>query len=414
MNDGRRLRVLLVAHDIHDRGGMERSFAELIRRTHHHHDFIVLSRYLAPELRPLVEWRRAWVPSRPGPLKQTAFYVVAGLLLRREAPDVIHTMGAVVLNRANLRSVHMCHVGFWKKTGSLAPSGAPRVRRMNRATSHIFAIWAERHCYQPRRTTLLAAVSHEVEAELHEHYPHVDVRMTPNGIEAERFRPRPAVRSEMRATHRVASGVTVVAFIGGEWDHKGLDLAIRGLAAARQRLSQTSSQLEMWVIGRGDAPRFSRLADDLGVLEGVRFLGFRPDVDRYLQAADLLLLPSLYETFSLVAHEAASCGLPVVATPVGGIKELVGKNEAGILITRDPGGIASALASLAQDTRLRRQLGAEARRRCSGLTWERSTDLVVELYQELAGTAGSVCASGRQPSRTNESMEPGHTDPAAM
>lgn len=413
MAEGVRPRIVLVAHEVHDQGGMERSFAELVRRLQRSHDVVVLARKFAPDLRPLAKWRRVWCPGRPGALTQVAFFLIAGVMLRREAADVVHTMGAVVPNRAGLRSVHLCHAGFRQKTGSLAPKGPPSWRRLNRATARLLALWAERWCYRPGRTSLLAAVSGGLEAELRQHYPGVDVRLTPNGVEVQHFRPRADVRQEVRAELGIPDDSVVVLFAGGEWDRKGLAPAISGLAAARSRQKPSTERLSLCVAGRGDEARYSRLASDLGVAAHVRFLGFRSDVDRCYQAADVFLLPTLYETFSLVAHEAAACELPVVATPVSGIQELVGDDEAGILIDRTATVIGDALTRLAEDPDLRRRLGSEARRRCLSLTWESSTRTVADLYRELAdGDRPSTGASTGQASRTKHSIERGQTESA--
>ncbi|MGI9119213.1 MAG: glycosyltransferase family 4 protein [Acidimicrobiales bacterium] len=415
MAEEARLRIVLVAHEVHDEGGMERSFAALVRHLHDRYQVVVVARRLAPDLRPLAKWKRVRVPGRPGALTQVAFFVIAGAMLWRESADVIHTMGAVVPNRAGLRSVHFCHAGYRQKAGSLAPKGPPSWRRLNRAIARLLALWAERWCYQPGRTSLLAAVSRGLEVELHQHYPRMDVRVTPNGVKVELFQLRPEIRQEMRAYLGVSKDAIVVLFAGGEWDRKGLDVAIKALAVARARGTKSAARLRLCVVGRGDEARFSRLAADLGVAAHVSFLGFQSNVDRYYQAADIFLLPTLYETFSLVAHEAAACELPVVATPVSGIDELVGDNQAGIVVDRDPAVIADALTTLADDPDLRRRLGTEARRRCIQLTWENSTQAVDEIYRELMGTdLAPLDTSSGQPSRMNESMERGHTESAGM
>ena len=97
------------------------------------------------------------------------------------------------------------------------------------------------------------------------------------------------------------------------------------------------------------------LAEGLGVADRVRFLGYRVDVERVYQAADIFVLPTAYETFCRAAHEAAACGLPVVAPPVPGIRELIGEDEAGILA----GVVASARAGGAR--RGSRAPGADGR-----------------------------------------------------
>jgi D-inositol-3-phosphate glycosyltransferase len=115
----------------------------------------------------------------------------------------------------------------------------------------------------------------------------------------------------------------------------------------------------------------------------VRFFGARTEVEPFYRAADIFVLPTLYETFSLVAHEAAACRLPIVATRVSGIQDLVGDDEAGLLVERDPRAVGEALARLAVSNELRDAMGAEGRRRVAQQTWGRSAASVVDLYRAL-------------------------------
>jgi glycosyltransferase involved in cell wall biosynthesis len=97
----------------------------------------------------------------------------------------------------------------------------------------------------------------------------------------------------------------------------------------------------------------------------------------------MFVLPTAYETFSLVAHEAAACALPVVATRVSGVEELIGDDQAGILVDRTPEAMGEALARLAADAALRQSMGSEGRRRTASLTWEQSAATVIGLYEAL-------------------------------
>jgi glycosyltransferase involved in cell wall biosynthesis len=184
----------------------------------------------------------------------------------------------------------------------------------------------------------------------------------------------------------------VALFVGGDWHRKGLAVAIHGLAAAQL---PHSGRLQLWVVGRGDQHRFADLARAAGVGDRVRFFGQPAEAERFYQAADIFVLPSLYEGFSLVALEAAACGLPVVATRVGFIEELVGDEEAGLIVPRTPAAVGTALARLAGDPALRARQGAVARRRAQSYTWSRSAHGVLDLYDQLLG-AGRL-ASGFAP-----------------
>ncbi len=370
----RRPRVALVAHGIHDHGGMERAFAELVRRIHRRYDVVVLSADLGEDLRGLVEWRRIPVPARPAPLRFALFYVIAAVRLATTRADVVHTLGAIVPNAADFASVHFCTAGYVASTGRLAPPNAPVLRRANTALARLLFLAAERWTYRRDRVARLGAVSRGVARELARSFPDVPTVLTPNGVDRARFRPDTATRREVRRELAIADDEVVVLFVGGDWHGKGLALAIRAVAMTALRLL---------VVGRGDEHRFRTLARTQGVEQRVTFLGPRDDPERYYAASDVFLLPSWYETFSLAAFEAAASGLPIVAAPVSGVEELVGDGDAGILVERDAGAIAAALASLAASAESRKQLGDAARERSAAYTWDGSADAVLAVYRSV-------------------------------
>jgi UDP-glucose:(heptosyl)LPS alpha-1,3-glucosyltransferase len=120
----------------------------------------------------------------------------------------------------------------------------------------------------------------------------------------------------------------------------------------------------------------------------VRWLGVTRDVPLALAAADALVFPSTYEAFPLVALEAAAAGLPILATPVNGVRELIRDGESGFLIERDPDSIAAVLRRLGDDAGLRARVGAAAREAVSAYSWERMIARHHELYGELAAARG--------------------------
>jgi glycosyltransferase involved in cell wall biosynthesis len=376
---GRRPSVAIVAHDIHDAGGMERALAELIRRIHRDGRVVVIASRLADELRPLVEWRPIRVPPRPFPLKFATFFLLGSLALARTRTDVVHVTGAVVANRADLATVHFCHAGFREATGALAPHGRRLLRKINSTVAGALALGAERWSYRPSRLRLLGAVSRGVAAEITRHYHAVPVLVTPNGVDVERFAPDADERERIRQAEGITPDKVLALFVGGDWDHKGLAVAIKGVATAQDH----GDQLRLWVLGSGQQQRFLALAREVGVGGKVRFFGVRADVERFYRAADIFVLPTAYETFSLAAHEAAASMLPIVATRVSGIEDLVGNDQAGVLVPRTSEAVGAALARLAANKELRQAMGAEGRRRVAGATWERSTASVVALYDKV-------------------------------
>src|SRR5579883_1002011 len=173
-----------------------------------------------------------------------------------------------------------------------------------------------------------------------------------NGISCDKAqRSRAEVRKELGDTHE-AVGIIVARI-----DHqKGHNPLLQALALLRDR----KTPLTLLVAGDGaNRAEMEQLAASLGLgPKDVRFLGFRKDIPDLLEASDIFLLPSLNEGLPLSVLEAMSHGLPVVATPVGGIPELVKNEESGYLVPmNDPEALATAIARLVSDPGLRRKLG---------------------------------------------------------
>jgi glycosyltransferase involved in cell wall biosynthesis len=140
---------------------------------------------------------------------------------------------------------------------------------------------------------------------------------------------------------------------------KGHDTALRALAMLKPR----NWTLLLAGDHHGDlGPQMQALARELGITDRVRFLGLREDVPALLAASDLLLAPSRREALSLTLLEASACCLPIVASRVGGIGEVVQDGVSGILVPPDaPEALAAALSELLDDKSRRQAMGACAR-----------------------------------------------------
>jgi D-inositol-3-phosphate glycosyltransferase len=228
--------------------------------------------------------------------------------------------------------------------------------------------------------------------------PPTRVEVIPLGVDLERFQPRD------RATARRALGVgtdeRILLAIGRIQPLKGLDILIRALADMTDRTG-----VRLLVIGGDDRaqPEIARLratADEVGVADAVAFVGPVPhgDLPVYYNAADLVVVPSFYESFGLVAVEAMASGVPVVASRVGGLASTVADGRTGYLIPwRCPEPFAEKIELLLRNEPLRLALGAAGVERMQAYSWRSVAERLRTLYAEAVavhGDAGGAHAAG--------------------
>jgi glycosyltransferase involved in cell wall biosynthesis len=375
--NGKRPHIVLVAWKIAPPRHPAGDLAKIVPLAAEHVDFTVITSELPEVLRPLVRWHRAPAPRSWGRLTWAIFFITAWVRLRGVRGDLVHTLGAapVVPARVDFASIIFCHSLYHSSLGGRPSRGLPGLWRLARA----FSLGLERACYG--RVRVLGAECASSKRTLERLFPGLDVQVVPTfPIDTERFRPDTAAHEELRCAEGVGSRETVALFVGRDWELKGLDVAIQALAEAT-RLG--GSRLSLWVLGDGDVRKYEAMAAGAGVAQRVRFFGNRNDIERYFQAADVFVLPTLCETFCRAAYEAAACGLPVIATAVDGVTELIGDSEAGQLVERDAASVGRALVRLAADPELRARLGNEGRRRSLECTVERSVDALLAMYDRL-------------------------------
>jgi UDP-glucose:(heptosyl)LPS alpha-1,3-glucosyltransferase len=374
-----RQRVILIAHDVEDRGGMERSLVENVRGGMADVDFCVVSSTLEPGLRDEVEWKRVPAPRRPFLLKFAAFYLLGAAQVARAGRGLRQSTGAIVPNRTDIAVIHFCHAGYLAAAGRTAARSLSAAKRWHELLIRTASLWAERWSYSARRLRWSVAVSEGVRRELEQFYPGIPCAVAPNGVDHEHFRPDPESRPRLRRQLGAAPDDFVAVFVGGDWARKGVDIAIAAVAEARWSLGVPVS---LWIVGPGDESSYRALARQQGVESHVRFFGRRSDTDCFYKSADAFVLPSLYEAFPLVALEAAACGLPVVATPINGIEQL---EAAGAAVTCERSGSAFALAlkELVDAPGRKEKLGQSARDQAARYTWQQQVSTLLGLYGNL-------------------------------
>lgn len=186
------------------------------------------------------------------------------------------------------------------------------------------------------------------------------VRVIYNGVDTAVF--RPAAGSERSSTRRslgVSEDAIVLMAVGSLKPIKGGDVLLRAAAPVIRK----DPRVRLVLVGEGpDRAALVSLAAELGVSDRVTLLGLRDDVDALLRAADALVLASRTEAFPTVVLEAMATGLPVVATRVGGVPEMVEPDRSGLLVpAEDAGALGGAIERVVADDSLRRSLGSRGR-----------------------------------------------------
>lgn len=135
-----------------------------------------------------------------------------------------------------------------------------------------------------------------------------------------------------------------------------------GLLRAFQKLHEDRPQCRLQMVGDGDLRKdMEALAEELGISQWVQFCGMQADVHPYLQNADLFVLPSIYEGNPMSIIEAMATGLPIAASAVGGIPDMLQNGESALLVPCDTDAVADACKALIDDEALRARLGRQAK-----------------------------------------------------
>ncbi len=187
----------------------------------------------------------------------------------------------------------------------------------------------------------------------------------------------------------------LLLFVGRIQPLKGVDVAVQALASLQRR------DARLWIVGGAsgtegntEVTRVRKMIEDLGLTERVRFVPAKPHhlLSTYYRAADVCLVPSRSESFGLVALEAAACGVPTVASAVGGLLTLVEHGHTGYLVdSRDPAEYAEHIDSVLADPVLARRLSISAAARARTYTWSVSAARLRRMYEDLSARALVPC-----------------------
>jgi glycosyltransferase involved in cell wall biosynthesis len=179
-----------------------------------------------------------------------------------------------------------------------------------------------------------------------------------HGVDATVFRPDPAARDRLRRTLGLDVEALLFTTVAMLRPGKGLEYLLQAVAKMRSR----TPVARVLIVGDGEErPKLETLVAALGLTEVVRFVGVRSDVPGLLAAADVYVHPSLSEALPISVLEAMAVGLPVVASSVGGIPEIVADEQTGMLVPPAHADQLAAAMLRLLDPGLRATMGAAGR-----------------------------------------------------
>ncbi len=221
----------------------------------------------------------------------------------------------------------------------------------------------------------------------------------PPGVDLQTF--QPGNRSAARQSLGLPNDESIILFVGRVDPIKGIDTLLVALALLQAR---TRPRPQLLLIGgdlgdngepTGALADVQRQARSLGVESTVIFAGSQPQdlLPAYYRAADIVAVPSRYESFGLVAAEALACGTPVVASRTGGLRFIVDEERSGLLVPpNDPKALADSLHRVLLDRALHDALASGALSSVQRFSWPTVADAILRVYDRLAvGERDRLC-----------------------
>jgi D-inositol-3-phosphate glycosyltransferase len=337
-------------------------------------------------------------PEQPIPLIEIADYLddfVAGVLDFAAEEDVtydlIHShywMSGLVAEEltnswGNIPIIQMFHtLGHMKNRVALAPAERVPPERLL-GESHVMTI----------ANKIIAATPAEY-AQLHWLYG-ADMNKVvtiPPGVALDRFSPIP--RAIAKEQVGLEDRHKNILFAGRIEPLKGIETLLRAIALIQGLAPEIIEDVSVTIIGGdswGERPdqemaRLQEIRTELGVIDIVTFMAAKAqeELPEYYAAAEMVVMPSHYESFGMVALEAMAMGTPVVASEVGGLAFLIQDGVNGFLVpSRDPEALAERIFTLLNDENCQRQLGQQAALIAKKYDWALIVERMLNVYQDV-------------------------------
>ncbi|RLI37612.1 glycosyltransferase family 1 protein, partial [Candidatus Bathyarchaeota archaeon] len=244
-----------------------------------------------------------------------------------------------------------------------------------------FEWWAT---YESKRV-IVTSNSMKWELQNHFHLPPDKIDVIPNAIDPTKYQ-KNFNRELVRGRYGISPNERLVLFIGRLVPQKGVEYLIRAVPL----ILKEHPEARFVIVGEGwSRDNLERLALSMGYKDRIQFRGFIPDHEliNLTLSADVLVVPSTYEPFGIVALEGMAAGVPVVASNIGGLAEIIEHDHTGVLVyPKDPNSIAWGVNRVLSDPGYSRWLTQNAKKRIEEIySWNVVAKKTLETYETAMG-----------------------------
>jgi D-inositol-3-phosphate glycosyltransferase len=313
--------------------------------------------------------------------------------------DLIHShywmsgLAAIELSQTwNIPFLHMFHTLVLMKN---------RIAQTPQEMEGEYRILGEKKVISKANRIIAATLAEKSQLEFLYKAPSSKISVIPPGVDTRHFYPIP--KDEAKEVVGVPEDSHTILFVGRIEPLKGIDKLIQAISIIQKNGELRCCPHNLVIIGgepnakpedmNAEMPRLQDMVEDLGIENFVIFLGKQDQqlLPYYYSASEIVVMPSHYESFGMVALEAMACGTPVVASQVGGLAFLVRDGETGFVVPgNDVQMLAKRLVELIKDKDLRNKLGNKSAEYAQLYAWEIISEKMIEVYNQVLEKHNSI------------------------
>jgi D-inositol-3-phosphate glycosyltransferase len=306
--------------------------------------------------------------------------------------DLIHShywmsgIAAINLSSAwNIPFIHMFHtLGHMKN----------RIARTPQEIEGEYRIQGEKRVINKANRIIAATLAEKSQLEFLYETPSSKIVVIPPGVDTRHFYPIP--KDEAKEVIGISDDSHMILYVGRIEPLKGIDNLIQAISKIQKKGVLKCCPHNLVIIGgepdakpeemNAEMARLQDLVEELEIENFVVFLGKQDQqiLPYYYSAAEVVVMPSHYESFGMVALEAMACGTPVIASQVGGLAFLVRDGETGFVVPgNDVESLSNRLVDLIKDENLRKNLGAKSTEYAELYAWENISEKIIGVYDQV-------------------------------